>query len=137
ALLDDDRRAPAAVVSALGQPDFFSCLLIECSQKGVLVGVAILYGEIINQDRAGGSAPGTFESAEVVRPQGATIDAVAVNSTATKERDDNLPIGDTTGRRPAVHHVTGLRTSFPSRLLPKQLAALAIDAKHQPLPALS
>src|SRR5207253_917594 len=132
--IDDNRRAPAAMVAALGAPDLLPRLLMEGDQLGVFVSVTILNNQVIHHDGTRRRAPRAFKRPEVARPEMPAVNGINMQtSSTTKERRDDLAIGHATGRGPTVHDVARLRLTFPRGLLPKQLASRAVHAKHQSL----
>jgi hypothetical protein len=130
---DEDGRAPAAVVAAARAPDFFAGFLIESDEIGIAIGIAVLHNHVIDQDWAGGGAPGAFEGSEVFGPERFAGNGIGMNAAAAEERDDHFAVGGATGRGPAIHDVGGLGLAAPRSLLPLDLAGLAIDAEDETL----
>src|SRR5262245_21406042 len=72
ASINKNRRAPAAVVTALGPPDLAARVFVESDEVAVDVGIAILDDHAIDQNRTGGRTPGLViagEFAEVAGPE--------------------------------------------------------------------
>src|SRR5581483_4540317 len=111
--------APAAFVGPGRLPERFARLLIEPHNEGVFFAVAILDQHITDQNRAGRHAPGAFEVPQVARPDVLAIDRITMQAADPEEREDQLAVGHTRSRRPAVHDMAFFRLAGPGDLLPE------------------